>query len=146
MLKRYQAGDFSRGMRELMLGCPPGYLFSCRDAGCRRGLYKSFRLAERPGRNQRREIQRSPSNFFAIRYGHHGPRKANDNMIGGDLHEAHSDLDYFVWVAKRSDRVFPIDTGMNKEALRAPQPRIDPRARPKRDHSCSASTPPSSKT
>lgn len=57
-----------------------------------------------------------PFELFAIRYGHHGPRKANDNMIGGDLHEAHSDLDYFVWVAKRSDRVFLIDTGMNEEA------------------------------
>ena len=56
-----------------------------------------------------------PFELFAIRYGHHGGRKASDNAIGGDLHDAGSDLDYFVWVARRSDRVFVMDTGFTRE-------------------------------
>jgi glyoxylase-like metal-dependent hydrolase (beta-lactamase superfamily II) len=59
-----------------------------------------------------------PFELFAIRYAHNGPRKANQNVIGGDIHEEHSDLDYFIWVAKRSDRVFLIDTGMREETAR----------------------------
>jgi len=54
-----------------------------------------------------------PFELFAIRYARNGPRKAGQNVIGGDLHEMGSDLDYFVWVARRSDRVFLIDTGMS---------------------------------
>jgi glyoxylase-like metal-dependent hydrolase (beta-lactamase superfamily II) len=56
-----------------------------------------------------------PFELFAIRYARNGPRKAGQNIIGGDLHETGSDLDFFVWVAKRSDRVFLIDTGMSEE-------------------------------
>ena len=56
-----------------------------------------------------------PFELFAIRYARNGPRKVAQNVIGGDLHEMGSDLDYFVWVAKRSDRVFLIDTGMAEE-------------------------------
>jgi glyoxylase-like metal-dependent hydrolase (beta-lactamase superfamily II) len=37
-------------------------------------------------------------------------------MIGGDLHESGSDLDYFVWVARRADEVFLIDTGFGTDA------------------------------
>jgi len=55
-----------------------------------------------------------PFELFAIRYARNGPRKTGQNIIGGDLHEAGSDLDYYVWVAKRSDRVFLIDTGMSE--------------------------------
>jgi glyoxylase-like metal-dependent hydrolase (beta-lactamase superfamily II) len=54
-----------------------------------------------------------PFELFAIRYARNGPRRNIQNVIGGDLHESDSDLDYFVWVAKRSDRVFLIDTGMS---------------------------------
>jgi len=53
-----------------------------------------------------------PFELFAIRYGQDGP----DKTVSGDSHDAFSNLDYFVWVAKRSDRVFLIDTGMNEEA------------------------------
>jgi glyoxylase-like metal-dependent hydrolase (beta-lactamase superfamily II) len=45
-----------------------------------------------------------PFELFAIRYARHTGRSAGDNAIGADLHEAGSDLDYFVWVAKRADR------------------------------------------
>lgn len=52
-----------------------------------------------------------PFELFAIRYAHHAGRRAADNFIGGDPHEAASPLDYFVWLARRSDRLFVIDTG-----------------------------------
>jgi glyoxylase-like metal-dependent hydrolase (beta-lactamase superfamily II) len=54
-----------------------------------------------------------PFELFAIRYGRHGGRRACDNFIGADPHEAGRDLEYFVWVARRSDRVFVVDTGFN---------------------------------
>lgn len=57
-----------------------------------------------------------PFELFALRYAHHGGRSAAENMIGGDIHEAGSDLAYFVWVARRSDRVFVIDTGFGPRA------------------------------
>lgn len=57
-----------------------------------------------------------PFELFAIRYAVNGPRMLGQNVLGGDPHEAHSDLDFFVWVARRSDRVFMIDTGSGKEA------------------------------
>lgn len=56
-----------------------------------------------------------PFALYALRYANHGGRKAWDNMIGGDPHEAGSDLDYFVWVAQRSDRTFVIDTGFDTD-------------------------------
>lgn len=56
-----------------------------------------------------------PFELFAIRYARHSGRTVADNVIGGDLHEAGSDLDYFIWVAKRSDRVFVIDTGFGPQ-------------------------------
>lgn len=58
----------------------------------------------------------SPFELFAIRYATHTGRSAADNFIGGDLHEAGSPLDYFVWVARRSDRVVLIDTGFAHKA------------------------------
>jgi glyoxylase-like metal-dependent hydrolase (beta-lactamase superfamily II) len=57
-----------------------------------------------------------PFELFAIRYGRHGGRHACDNFIGGDPHEGAKDLEYFVWVAKRSDRLVVIDTGFNPTA------------------------------
>src|SRR5215207_5741510 len=63
------------------------------------------------GRNQP-----EPFELFAIRYGRHTARRSSDNFIGGDIHEAASDLDYYVWVARRSDKTFVIDTGFGHEA------------------------------
>lgn len=62
-----------------------------------------------------------PFDLFAIRYAHHAKRSAAENFIGGDLHEEASPLDYFVWVARRSDRVFVVDTGFGEEAARVRQ-------------------------
>lgn len=58
-----------------------------------------------------------PFDLFAVRYAHNGGRKARDNFIGGNDHDA-SDLDYFIWVARRSDRLFVIDTGFGPDAAR----------------------------
>ncbi|MDF0749578.1 N-acyl homoserine lactonase family protein [Marinobacter sp. 71-i] len=58
----------------------------------------------------------APFELYAIRYANHSNRKSSDNMIGGDLHEEGSDLDYFVWVARRAGEVFLIDTGFGREA------------------------------
>jgi glyoxylase-like metal-dependent hydrolase (beta-lactamase superfamily II) len=54
-----------------------------------------------------------PFELFAIRYGEHTGRRASDNFIGADSHEAGRNLEYFVWVARRSDKVVVIDTGFN---------------------------------
>lgn len=67
----------------------------------------------------RRPDDIEPFELFAIRYANHSGRKSSDNFIGGDLHEAGSDLDYFIWVAKRSDRTFVIDTGFDTQQAEA---------------------------
>ncbi len=60
-----------------------------------------------------------PFELLALRYATHGGRKASDNYVGGDLHEGSDDLDYFVWVARRSDRLVVIDTGFGATAAAA---------------------------
>ncbi len=61
-------------------------------------------------------MQTEPYEIFAIRYAHLGNRRPAENFILADPHEFASDLDYFVWVVRRSDRLFLIDTGFGKEA------------------------------
>ena len=65
-----------------------------------------------------------PFEVFAIRYGHLGNRHPGQSYILADPHEHGPDLDYFVWVARRSDRTYVIDTGFSKESA----------ARRKREH------------
>jgi glyoxylase-like metal-dependent hydrolase (beta-lactamase superfamily II) len=50
---------------------------------------------------------------FAIRYASLSNRKASENFIGGDPHEAASDLDYYVWLARSGSRTFVVDTGFD---------------------------------
>jgi len=57
-----------------------------------------------------------PFEVFAIRYGHLGDRHPHENFITADAHEFASDLDYFVWVARRGDHAFVFDTGFANEA------------------------------
>jgi glyoxylase-like metal-dependent hydrolase (beta-lactamase superfamily II) len=57
-----------------------------------------------------------PFELFAIRYANHSGRHQSDNFLGGDSHETGADLDYFVWVARRSERTFVIDTGFDQAA------------------------------
>lgn len=57
-----------------------------------------------------------PFEIFAIRYAHLGNRHAGENFILADPHEFASDLDYFVWVLKRGDETWLVDTGFAQEA------------------------------
>jgi len=57
-----------------------------------------------------------PFEVLALRYAHLGNRHSGENFILGDPHEFASDLDYFVWVVRRSDCTFVVDTGFGKEA------------------------------
>jgi glyoxylase-like metal-dependent hydrolase (beta-lactamase superfamily II) len=61
-------------------------------------------------------LQIEPFEVIGIRYAHLGGRNASDNFLLPDPHEFASDLDYFVWVLRRSDRSFVIDTGFGREA------------------------------
>ena len=60
-------------------------------------------------------MQIEPFEIFAIRYAHLGNRHPGENFLLADPHEFASDLDYFVWVLRRSDCSFVIDTGFTKE-------------------------------
>lgn len=61
-----------------------------------------------------------PFELFALRYARHTGRRHGDNFLGsGDFHESNSDLEYFVWIARRPDRLFLIDTGFAHDAAKA---------------------------
>lgn len=57
-----------------------------------------------------------PFEIIALKYAHLGNRHPGENFILADPHEFASDLDYFVWVARRSDCTYLIDTGFAQEA------------------------------
>ncbi|MFC4273864.1 N-acyl homoserine lactonase family protein [Achromobacter aloeverae] len=58
-----------------------------------------------------------PFEVYAIRYAHHANRRASDNYLGTvDFHDAASGLDYFVWVLRRGQEVYLVDTGFGEEA------------------------------
>ena len=62
--------------------------------------------------------QPDPFELFALRYGTHTGRSDADNFDDGDPDAAGSDLDYYIWVARRGDRVFVIDTGFSDAQAR----------------------------
>jgi glyoxylase-like metal-dependent hydrolase (beta-lactamase superfamily II) len=55
-----------------------------------------------------------PFELFAIKYAVHSGRLDCDNFIGATP-EPGSDLAYYVWVARRSDSLFLVDTGFQPE-------------------------------
>ncbi len=57
-----------------------------------------------------------PFEITALRYAHLGNRRPDENFIVSDPHEHASDLDYFVWVVRRSDACYLVDTGFGPEA------------------------------
>ena len=63
-------------------------------------------------------IETSPEAFeiIAIKYAHLGNRHPGESFILADPHEFGSDLDYFVWVLRRSDCTFLVDCGFAQEA------------------------------
>lgn len=58
-----------------------------------------------------------PFEVYAIRYATVA-RRAAENFIGGDAHEAGMHMDYFVWLARNSSHTFVIDTGFNEAAAK----------------------------
>jgi glyoxylase-like metal-dependent hydrolase (beta-lactamase superfamily II) len=51
---------------------------------------------------------------YAVKYGHHAPRTAAMNFIGGDPHEASQPLDFYVWAIVNKDRAVIVDTGFDE--------------------------------
>jgi glyoxylase-like metal-dependent hydrolase (beta-lactamase superfamily II) len=64
---------------------------------------------------------------YAIRYAHH-ERRAAENFLGGDPHDAPMPLDYYIWAIAGGGRTFIVDTGFGaaqaqlrrRELLRSP--------------------------
>jgi glyoxylase-like metal-dependent hydrolase (beta-lactamase superfamily II) len=67
-------------------------------------------------RHSERLASPEPFEIFAIRYAHLGNRHPGENFVLADPHEFASDLDYFVWVLRRDDASFLVDTGFAQEA------------------------------
>lgn len=61
----------------------------------------------------------SPFELYALRYAIHTGRRAEDNFLNADPHETGVDLHYFIWLARRGDEIFVIDTGFADEAATA---------------------------
>jgi len=57
-----------------------------------------------------------PFEVLALRYAHLGNRHPGESFILADPHEFASDLDYFIWVIRRSDATFVVDTGFAQPA------------------------------
>ena len=58
-----------------------------------------------------------PFELYALRYARHSGRLAAHNYLGGaDFHDADSDLDYYVWVARRGAESYLVDTGFGADA------------------------------
>jgi glyoxylase-like metal-dependent hydrolase (beta-lactamase superfamily II) len=55
--------------------------------------------------------------LFAIRYATR-EAKRTDHFIGGDPHDGPMPMDYFVWVAKSTERTFVIDCGFTEETAK----------------------------
>ena len=51
--------------------------------------------------------------IYAIKYGHHD-RRASENYIGGDPHNAPQPIDFFVWAIVGPHGTFVVDTGFDE--------------------------------
>ncbi len=54
---------------------------------------------------------------YALRYARH-ERRATDNFLGGDPHDASMPLDYYVWAIQGGGRTWIVDTGFGAEQAR----------------------------
>jgi glyoxylase-like metal-dependent hydrolase (beta-lactamase superfamily II) len=53
-----------------------------------------------------------PYEVYAVRYAHLD-RRASENFLGGDPHDAPMPIDYFVWAIVGPDKVYVVDTGFD---------------------------------
>jgi len=51
--------------------------------------------------------------IYAVKYAHH-ERRAQENFLGGDIHDGPMAMDYFVWVIRNESRVIVVDTGFDQ--------------------------------
>ncbi|MCV9909346.1 N-acyl homoserine lactonase family protein [Brucella sp. HL-2] len=58
----------------------------------------------------------TPFELYALRYATHTGRTAKDNFLYADPHESGENLDYFIWLARRDDEIYVIDTGFGQQA------------------------------
>jgi len=65
------------------------------------------------------EERAGPFELYALRYATNTGRTAHENFVDGDPHDAGADLDYFIWLARRGEEVFLIDTGFGPDAAKA---------------------------
>ena len=75
-----------------------------------------------------------PFELFAVKFARHGGRTRNDNFVAANIfapsndpHLDGSEIFYYVWVARRSDKVFVIDTGFEHEAAMQRGRKLDAR-------------------
>jgi glyoxylase-like metal-dependent hydrolase (beta-lactamase superfamily II) len=61
---------------------------------------------------------------YAIRYGHHERRSA-DNYVGGDPHDRSDPLDYFVWAMVSPQRTVLLDTGFDETMAKKRQRHVE---------------------
>lgn len=57
-----------------------------------------------------------PFEVYAILYGQVTGRLPQENFLAADPHEFASDLAYYVWVLRRSDEIYLVDTGFSERA------------------------------
>lgn len=65
------------------------------------------------------ENDMQPFELYAVQCARHRGHKASSNVIGADINDSGADLSYYVWVARRAEEVFLIDTGFTPEAAGA---------------------------
>ncbi len=53
-----------------------------------------------------------PYEVYAVRYARH-ERRASENFLGGDPHDAPMPLDYFVWAVVGPEKTYIVDTGFD---------------------------------
>ena len=58
--------------------------------------------------------QPQPFEVFAIRYARNDTQRASHNFLGGDPHDRVMPLDYFVWILRRGDAEYVVDTGFDE--------------------------------
>jgi glyoxylase-like metal-dependent hydrolase (beta-lactamase superfamily II) len=58
-------------------------------------------------------VSHAPFEVFAILYGQVSDRRPHDNFVVADPHEFASDLAYYVWVLRRGEEVYLVDTGFS---------------------------------
>lgn len=52
---------------------------------------------------------------YAVRYGHHATRRADENFITSDDHQSLMPMDFFVWLIRGPHHTYLVDTGFDAE-------------------------------